>query len=600
MEPKAKELLLVLKNPNLSVDAKISHLLALKSDIKQKNVPGEAVESIVKCLHLSIVSHHVSLLVAGFSTLGHFLKRMFIQNMHGLVVQHVRQMYPSILDRLGDHKDRIRDMAAKAFAELHTADSAEVEHNIFSALTGKNPRAKQASLTWLSEMCEAQNLRFRSYVPSIVACLEDADSAVRDTAKSTIVKLFENASAKAKSDLKDQLAEHNVRKSITNTILASIGLDGDYPATESVISRPASRAAHQPSRPPSRGDALHNRPTRPPSRGDALHPKNASRMTEVSQQPAHPPSRGDALLQENSIPTAGPSQPSEFTPSFVFTTSLSEVNHATGTPRVVKPVPMRPNLKTNNVKHDQSKGHKAAGTPGPARPTPRREPLHDDNVRPLDVYSAREIEDMVKSMAPHFEGKESEQNWPKREQHIQKLRQLTYGNAPHEYPEAYVAAIKSLLDGILNVAASLRTTLSALGCLMVQDMAHACGTQLDSSVDIIMPSMMKVCSSTKKITAENGNMTVEVLLENLTCNSRLLGHITAAAQERNIQLRLYGAGWLKLVINSQDRRKTTPDCLAKFEACIKKSLVDANPAVREAMRSTFWAYYEAFPVKAKK
>jgi hypothetical protein len=39
-------------------------------------------------------------------------------------------------------------------------------------------------------MNKQENLPFRSFVPSLVASLEDADGMVRETAKSTIVELF--------------------------------------------------------------------------------------------------------------------------------------------------------------------------------------------------------------------------------------------------------------------------------------------------------------------------------------------------------------------------------------------------------------------------
>lgn len=43
-------------------------------------------------------------------------------------------------------------------------------------------------------MTKSHGLLFRTYVPSLVACLEDADSAVRDTAKMTVVELFQYVS----------------------------------------------------------------------------------------------------------------------------------------------------------------------------------------------------------------------------------------------------------------------------------------------------------------------------------------------------------------------------------------------------------------------
>jgi CLIP-associating protein 1/2 len=210
MEPKAAELLAVLKNNNLSIDVKVGHLLGIKSEIKQRNVPDAAVPTIFESLRLSIASHHSALFAAGFSTLGHFLKRLFIQEQHHIVSSHARHICPVLLERLGDHKERVRAQAAQAFTDLWPAAGLEVEHYVLEvALTGKNPKSKEMSLLWLSnvnpfillllqpftnerlQMSKNHGLLFRSYVPSLVACLEDADSVVRDTAKSTTVELFQ-------------------------------------------------------------------------------------------------------------------------------------------------------------------------------------------------------------------------------------------------------------------------------------------------------------------------------------------------------------------------------------------------------------------------
>lgn len=40
-------------------------------------------------------------------------------------------------------------------------------------------------------MTREHGLLFRTYVPSLVTCLEDADSGVRETAKATVVELFQ-------------------------------------------------------------------------------------------------------------------------------------------------------------------------------------------------------------------------------------------------------------------------------------------------------------------------------------------------------------------------------------------------------------------------
>ena len=40
-------------------------------------------------------------------------------------------------------------------------------------------------------MTREHGLLFRNHVPSLVSCLEDADSGVRETAKTTVIDLFQ-------------------------------------------------------------------------------------------------------------------------------------------------------------------------------------------------------------------------------------------------------------------------------------------------------------------------------------------------------------------------------------------------------------------------
>lgn len=216
-------------------------------------------------------------------------------------------------------------------------------------------------------------------------------------------------------------------------------------------------------------------------------------------------------------------------------------------------------------------------------------------ITPREVASARDLETILRDISPPFHGRESENNWMSRFHNLLTLRRLTLGNAPHDYPQAFFAAIKSWLDNIFKVALSLRTSMITMGCFMVQDLARVLGPRLDQMIDIIMQNLMKLCANAKRIASSNGNSTVEVVIENVTRNSRLLSHVTAAALDKNNNLRLFGAGWIKIIINNQNVHKVTPEGVTHIETCIKKSLFDASPAVREAMRSTFWDFYRAWP-----
>ncbi|KAL4915543.1 clasp N terminal-domain-containing protein [Aspergillus aurantiobrunneus] len=714
MEAKSTELVAVLKNSNLSVDVKVSQLLGLKSDIKQKNVPERAVPQIFECCRLSIGAPHLALITAGFSTLGHFLKRLFLQGEDNLILRHVEKLLTLLLQRLGDHRDRVRAQSAQALTDMWPAARPEVEHATFElGLRSRNPRTKQSSLVMLATMVVQNDLAFRQYVPDLMECLEDADRDVRECAKVTIVELFQYAPSHAKTDLKFRLAEGNVRSSIVNEIYEKVGLEPDLS-----ISRPSS--VRPPSvRPPSRGDVMR----RPPSRGDVLHrPPSRGNVLQrpqsrIDTSHAHPESNiphsasvaaGSAPVDDNTalvsyhrtnanayvaapaaaddnvavishnrnymnahvtgptpvddnatlvpyhrtnanayvaVPAAADDNATttterSYTPQIIpesvddhiapvsnhpisavagISSAVSNsasvvsrphsvassnteqivedpVEHA---PVVVRPVPTRPTTTRVNV--DKAPPMANASVDRRVAPTTPRHTHHDidDTIEPRDLTSAREFEQIVREMLPCFEGKEDETNWQKREKSIIMLRRITHGNTPHDFTQAYLAGMKTMLDPIFKVANSLRTTMQTTGLRMLQSFARINQTALDPMIDIILSNAMKLCGNSKKITSQNGNLTVATLLENVTCNTRVLGHITSAATNTNNNLRLFSAGWLRIIINGQTRHKTTPDGLATIAQCIKNGVSDARGDNREAYRFTYWDFHKMFPDRAR-
>ncbi|KAI2790963.1 Protein stu1 [Penicillium oxalicum] len=530
MEAKAAELLAAFKNPNVSIDAKVAHLTAIKSDIKQKNVPEGAIPIIFDTLRLALTSQHYSVLGAGFSTLGHFLKRLTIQDQQQWIVSQARNFYHVLLERLGDHKERIRSQAASIFTELWSVAPSDVEYYVLeTALTGKNSRAREMSMLWLSNMTKHHGLLFRQYVPSLVLCLEDADSAVRDTARLVVVELFRNAPARAKSDLQKQLLAQGVRKSIANAILSGIGLtDSEPPSSVRSMSR-------------------------------------AERPISVMS------SRSNVrdLVEEESEPTRNRPE-----------SSRSHYDRSTPAPTEAPSRPKTPAAESQSLPQAS---------------------YEDDGIEPLLVSSARDIDDTVRDMLPWFDGRESEDNWLKREKNVILFRRLTRGNGPHDFTQSYINGVKTLLDGIFKVVHSLRTTLCTNGCLLVQDIARTCGPKMDHMVEITMQNLMKLCGSLKKIAAQNGNATVDAVIGSVSYNIRILQHIQWASQDKNLQLRLFAAGWLQTLINRQANQKGTVEHgggLDLVEKAIKRGLADANPAVREAVRSTFWTFHKVWPDRA--
>ena len=222
-------------------------------------------------------------------------------------------------------------------------------------------------------------------------------------------------------------------------------------------------------------------------------------------------------------------------------------------------------------------------------------------IEPLYVHTQRELDEMFRDMTPPFEGKESEHNWMARDKSVTKLRRLLTGNAPQEFHTAFVAGVKSVVDGILKVANSLRTTVSTNGCQLVQELARTLGPAIDSFVEILIQNFIKMSANTKPIASNNGNVTVETLLSHVSYHARLMQHMWLSFQDKNVQTRSYASGWLKILIKKHARSRAQFEHsggLEMTEKCLKKGLVDANPKVRENTRATYWAFAQLWPDNA--
>ncbi|KAF2736705.1 protein STU1 [Polyplosphaeria fusca] len=292
-------------------------------------------------------------------------------------------------------------------------------------------------------------------------------------------------------------------------------------------------------------------------------------------------------------------------------------------------VDLRKRLVSNNVRKtiatyitdrlSESESPEAEMPPPPVRPipAPRAQTLQPDvgfadsllteqpppaeavSMDPIHIYTQRELDDIFRDMAPHFEGRESEQNWLLRDKSVLKLRRITKGNAPSDFHASFVAGAKSVLDGILKVANSLRTTMSTNGCQLIQELAKTIGPSMDPWVEILLQNFIKMCAATKNIAAQNGNATVDTIFSNVSYNGRLLQHVSFASQDKNVQPRIYSAGWVKTLIRKHKSSIEHAGSLDTLDKALKKGVADANPKVREAYRSTYWTFALVWPQRAE-
>ncbi len=138
------------------LDHKVQAVTNVKSAIKQHTVPESCVTQLFEGLRNASTSQHAALINAGFTALNHLLTRLSRQEPKYIAREAVRTL-PVIIEKLGDQKDKYRSLASQALVAIYAVNPSEVERIVrTSAMSGKNPRAKEASLLWLLQVWRAE------------------------------------------------------------------------------------------------------------------------------------------------------------------------------------------------------------------------------------------------------------------------------------------------------------------------------------------------------------------------------------------------------------------------------------------------------------
>lgn len=125
---------------------------------------------------------------------------------------------------------------------------------------------------------------------------------------------------------------------------------------------------------------------------------------------------------------------------------------------------------------------------------------------------------------------------------------------------------------------------------------------VDGIAEIAFPHLVKLCASTKKISATKAESTVNGIIEVVPYNVYLMKQIWSACEDKNVQPRKSATLWLKTIIGKHRINKAVfekGEGLSLFEKCLKKGLSDSNPEVRKSMRAAYWAFIRLWPERSE-
>jgi CLIP-associating protein 1/2 len=157
---------------------------------------------------------------------------------------------------------------------------------------------------------------------------------------------------------------------------------------------------------------------------------------------------------------------------------------------------------------------------------------------------------------------------------------------------------------------SLRTTLATATCSLYIDTATALGDAFDPLMDTLLPHLLKLSGSTKKLVAEASQHVTAAIIDHAACHPRVfVPFLEQGLGERTVQSRGHFMAHVARYIATQARRpggkhavegttllnSSQSTALALLADLIRRGLTDPNPGVKESARAAFVVFYREWP-----
>ncbi|TRM68360.1 clasp N terminal-domain-containing protein [Schizophyllum amplum] len=228
----------------------------------------------------------------------------------------------------------------------------------------------------------------------------------------------------------------------------------------------------------------------------------------------------------------------------------------------------------------------------------------NSDIRPVYIASTRDLENEFAQSAAFFEGKESEHNWAARERLIVRVRGMIKGDVHLKFTDALLACFKdNFIQWSTKTLASLRTTVAVHTCQLYTELAVAMGSLMDPFAEVILTHLLGMSGFTKRIASQQSQASVTAIITHTTPPPRviipLLWH---TMQEKNVQSRTYAVAHIKYYVEVHGQLYKAAieshGYVDTLEKAVQRSVVDANPSVREKARIAFWSFESVWPERS--
>ncbi|XP_069119548.1 CLIP-associating protein 1-like isoform X8 [Argopecten irradians] len=473
---------------------------------------------------------------------------------------YVSHVLPSVVDRLGDSKDQVRDQAQQLLMKLMMPATSPgyVFERIMSAFTHKLWHVREGVLICLQNTLNtygARCLHLSKIVPNICKLLDDQNSQVRETSIATLAEIYRHVGEKVRSDL----LKKGISQQRLNQIFArfdEVKMSGNMLAT-----------AHDYA--PSRGGTDDELDFGRPS----SYRSGQTKRTASSSSVPRAPSRGPSDCDDNEF--ARP-----------LSTKVPQAKKSSGLASGRK----TPSASAVTLRRRRSISSTGASGAGGVDEDYFIKSFED--VPKVQLFSSRDLNDQITKIKDLLSDPNSA--WEKRLDMMKNLRGVMIaGGAQHD---DFHSLLRTLEPCMSMAVKDLRSQIVREACVTLAYLSQQLGNRFDHFGETQLPNLIPLIPNSAKVMASSGIICIRFIIQ-YTHSYRLIPIITGNLTSKSNIIRRFCCEIINQILHNWPTHVLEKH-IANLQDAIKRGINDPDSDARAFSRKAFWGFAEHFKDQA--
>jgi len=451
---------------------------------------------------------------------------------------YLNTVLTSIVDRLGDTRESVREKANIALCKL--MDATVTPQQLFEKLiphfSHKNGKVREELPLLLQNTLNAhgaQTLSVSKFIPSIVAGLSDSQAAVRDACSGTLVEIYRHVGERVRADLQR-------KQTIPSNKLASLMVKFDEVRTGGNMMPTATLAVG----------------TTEGRDGDERDGRDSAKSSKSSRSSSVP------ARERKTFATPKP-------PSAEGRTGGSGVRRAP------------------SVRH--------SGTGGAAGAVDEESFISSfEDCKKVTIFSGRGLEEELSKVHATLSTTGGSGDWKQRIEALQMVRSLLIAGAGQF--EELTSQLKALEYPFESCVKDLRSQVVRECCITLAFMSQQLHHKVDRFLEFLLPPLINLIQNSAKVMATSGLVCLRFIIQN-TFSPRFLPIICQHVSSKSKEIRRHICEFLDQLLHSWPTHSLEKH-VAILQEAIKKGVSDADPDARTFARKAYWGFADHFKDQA--